>query len=245
MSTEGSTLNQVTTGLTRHPYSIGETRGVIITDKPETIESALDCIREQRRQLFEYILMDHQFEYSLTPVTVDDAPIVAQVMAQASTRAHVGPMASVAGVIADLAVDAMVREGATVAVIENGGEAALYSDRPLTISVGAGDNPLSERLGFRVTSFPCGIATSSGRHSHAFSMGDADSVTVFAVNAGLADAVATYAANQVKGIEGADVFAGVEAVLQIKGVHGVLAIRDDHVATGGVLPEIVSVEATH
>ena len=145
--------------------------------------------------------------------------------------------------IADLAVDAMVREGASVAVVENGGEAACYSDRLLTISVGAGDNPLSERIGFRVTSFPCGIATSSGRHSHAFSMGDADSVTGFAVNAGLADAVATYAANQVKGVEGGEVFAGVETALQIKGVHGALVIRDDRVATGGVLSEIVSVEA--
>ena len=164
-------------------------------------------------------------------------------MAQASNLAHVGPMAAVAGVIADLAVDAMVREGASVAVVENGGEAACYSDRLLTISVGAGDNPLSERIGFRVTSFPCGIATSSGRHSHAFSMGDADSVTIFAVNAGLADAVATYAANQVKGVEGGEVFAGVETALQIKGVHGALVIRDDRVATGGVLSEIVSVEA--
>jgi len=171
--------------------------------------------------------------------------LVAKLMAETSRRAHVGPMAAVAGVIADLAVDAIVKEGASVAVVENGGEAALYSDRSLIVSVGAGDNPLSESIGFRVTSFPCGIATSSGRHSHAFSMGDADSVTVFATNAGLADAVATYAANQVKGIEGSDVFSGVEAALRIKGAYGVLAIRDDHVATGGVLPEIVSVEATH
>lgn len=151
-------------------------------------------------------------------------------------------MAAVAGVIADLAAEAMLQGGASVAVVENGGEAAMYSDRPLTISVGAGDNPLSQRIGFKVTSFPCGVATSSGRHSHAFSLGDSDSVTVFAVDAGLADTVATYAANQVEGYEGVDVRTGVDAALSIEGVRGVIAVRDDRIATGGVLPEIISVE---
>jgi ApbE superfamily uncharacterized protein (UPF0280 family) len=233
----------VTGSLTRHQYRVGETTGVIITDKPETIESALESIRQQRRDLFHYILGDHSFEYSLEPVEVIDAPDVVQLMADASSKAHVGPMAAVAGVIADLAAEAMIKEGAKVAVVENGGEASLHSDRPLTISVGAGDNALSDKIGFIVTQFPCGVATSSGRHSHAFSMGDADSVTVFAVDAGLADAVATYAANHVKWQQGEDVLAGVQAALSVEGVFGVLAIRDDKVSTGGVLPEIASVEA--
>jgi ApbE superfamily uncharacterized protein (UPF0280 family) len=199
-------------------------------------------MKEQRRLLFNYIKENPWFEHSLEPVRIRDAPRVAQLMAWRSNRAGVGPMAAVAGVIADLAAEAMLRGGASVAVVENGGEAALYSDRPLTITVGAGDNPLSQRIGFKVTLFPCGVATSSGRHSHAFSMGDSDSVTVFAVDAGLADAVATYAANLVEGDEGVDVRAGVDAALSIEGVHGVIAVRDDRIATGGVLPEIISVE---
>ena len=242
MSTEGSTLNKVSE-LTRYPYAVGETRGVIIADKPETIPLALDSIRELRRQLYGYVLSNHSFEYTLDPLSVEDAPRVAEIMAETSNRAHVGPMAAVAGVISDLAVDTMVQGGASVAVVENGGEAALYSDRPLTVTVGAGNNPLSERFAFKVDSFPLGVATSSGRHSHAFSMGDADSVTVFASNAGLADAVATYAANQVQGNGEESVLAAVKAALNIKGVQGVIAVRDDHVATGGTLPKLVSVEA--
>jgi ApbE superfamily uncharacterized protein (UPF0280 family) len=245
LSKAGSPLNQVShqPGLTRHTYQIGETRGVIITDYPPAMDSALESIREQRRILFEYIKTNPSFEHSLEPVEVGEAPEIVRLMAEAAQAAGVGPMAAVAGVIADLAAEAMIRDNAYVAVVENGGEAALYSERPLIVSVGAGNNLLLERVGFRVKSFPCGVATSSGRHSHAFSMGDADTVTVFAVNAGLADAAATAAANKVLGESGDDVLAGVDAALKIRGVQGALAIRDERVSMGGVLPQLVSVEA--
>jgi ApbE superfamily uncharacterized protein (UPF0280 family) len=239
-----SPLNKVShqQGLTRHPYQVGETRGVIIIDYPPAIEAALNCIREQRRILFDYIREHPLFESSLEPIEVGDAPRVVRLMAEASEAAGVGPMAAVAGVIADLAGEAMIENHAYVAVVENGGEAALYSERPIIVSVGSGNNFLSEKVGFKITSFPCGVATSSGRHSHAFSMGDADTVTVFASNAGLADAAATVAANKVVGEPGDDVKAGIDAALAIRGIHGALAIRDERVAMGGVLPQIVSVE---
>ena len=245
LSEKSSTSNQISPqpGLTRHQYQIGETQGVIITDHPPAILAALDCIREHRCLLLEYIRANPEFEYSLEPVNVVDAPEVVQQMAQVSKVAGVGPMATVAGVFADLAAETMINKNAKVAIVENGGEVALYSDRPIIVSVGAGTNALSERIGFNVSKFPCGVATSSGRHSHAFSMGDSDTVTVFAENAGLADAVATASANVVLGEFGFDVKAGVDAALVIKGVYGALAIRDDNVSTGGLLPQIVAVEA--
>lgn len=179
----------------------------------------------------------------MEPVDVVDAPEVVKQMARVSKVAGVGPMAAVAGVFADLAAETMIKNNAKVAIVENGGEAVLYSNRPITVSVGAGNNSLSEQIGFNVSKFPCGVATSSGRHSHALSMGDSDTVTVFAENAGLADAAATAAANMVLGGPGFDVKAGVDAALVIKGVHGALAIRDSRVSIGGVLPKMVSVEA--
>jgi len=245
LSEKSLTSNEIShqPGLTRHQYQIGETQGVIITDHPPAILGALDCIREHRRLLLEYIRANPGFEHSLEPVNVVDAPEVVLQMVQVSKAAGVGPMAAVAGVFADIAAETMIKNNANVAIVENGGEVALYSDRPIIVSVGAGNNPLSERVGFNVSEFPCGIATSSGRHSHAFSMGDSDTVTVFAENAGLADAAATAAANMVLGEPGFDVKAAVDAALVIRGVHGALAIRDDRVSTGGVLPKMVAVEA--
>ena len=245
LSEKSPTSNEIShqPGLTRHQYQIGETHGVIITDHPPAILAALDCIREQRCLLLKYIRANPSFEHILEPIDAVDAPKVVQQMTKVSRAAGVGPMAAVAGVFADMAAETMLKNNAKVAIVENGGEAVLHSDRPITISVGAGNNPLSERVGFNVSKFPCGVATSSGRHSHAFSMGDADTLTVFAKNAGLADAAATAAANMVLGEPGFDVKAGVDAALVIKGVHGALAIRDDRVSTGGVLPQMVAVEA--
>ena len=71
------------------------------------------------------------------------------------------------------------------------------------MAVAAGDEPLSKRFGFRLTEFPIGVATSSGRFSHALSFGDAEAATVFCKNASLADAAATAVGNVVKG-ENAD-----------------------------------------
>ena len=108
-------------------------------------------------------------------------------------------MAAVAGAIADLAVEDMNREGCEVAVVEDGGEISAVSNRPVDVAVAAGEEPLSKHFGFRLTEFPIGVATSSGRFSHAFSFGDAEAAIVFCKNAALADAAATAVGNVVKG----------------------------------------------
>ena len=88
-------------------------------------------------------------------------------------------MAAVAGVLADLAVKDMLHAGCEVAVVENGGEVSAVSNMPIDVALAAGDAPLSKRFGFRLTDFPAGVATSSGRFSHALSFGDAEAATVF------------------------------------------------------------------
>ena len=246
LSTKGITSHKVSEahGLTSVEYRIRETHGIIITDHYPAIDAALLSIREERETLIDYLDTCPFFEYSLEPMGVIEGPRVVHLMSRVSDAVGVGPMAAVAGVLADLAAERMIEWGAKVAVVENGGEASLYSDRPLVVSVGVGDCSLSNRIGFKVVDFPCGVATSSGRYSHAFSEGDADSVTVFGVNAGLADAVATMAANKVMGEAGPDVIAGVKSALSFEGVYGVLVIRDQRVSIGGRLPQIVSIETS-
>lgn len=149
-------------------------------------------------------------------------------------------MAAVAGVIADLAVSEMTREGCEVAVVEDGGEISAVSNRPVDVAVAAGDEPLSKRFGFRLTEFPIGVATSSGRFSHALSFGDAEAATVFCKNASLADGAATAVGNVVKGedVEAA-IKAGISKGLSIEGVEGVLIIYKGQVGTAGKIPQII------
>lgn len=160
--------------LIKQAYGYKETRGTMISDSDRAIEAAKQAIQEHRRQLEEFIRETPLFLYSLEPVHLSEGPIVAKKMAEASEKAGVGPMAAVAGVLADLAVEAMIATGAKVAVVENGGEASAVSDMPIDIALSVGSNVLSERLGFRLEHFPIGVATSSGKFSHALSLGEAD-----------------------------------------------------------------------
>jgi ApbE superfamily uncharacterized protein (UPF0280 family) len=163
-------------------------------------------------------------------------------MAQATQKADVGPMAAVAGAIADLAVQDMLKTGCQVAVVENGGEIMAQSNQPIDIAVAAGDEPLSKRFGFRLTEFPIGVATSSGRFSHALSFGDAEAATVFCKDATLADAAATAVGNVVKGDDAqAGIKAGINHGLSIEGVEGVMVIYKGEVGTAGKIPQIIKI----
>jgi ApbE superfamily uncharacterized protein (UPF0280 family) len=153
-------------------------------------------------------------------------------------------MAAVAGVLADLAVNDMVLDGCGVAVVENGGEVSAVSDRSVDVALAAGDSPFSKRFGFRLSDFPVGVATSSGRFSHALSFGDAEAATVFCENAGLADAAATAVGNVVKGEDySVAIEKGIEVAKSIRGVKGGLLIYRGFTGTWGKIPQIIRVDS--
>ena len=229
--------------LIREAFSLKESQCTIIADKPEGIRAAKDSLKRHRRRLEAYIKTNPKFLHTLEPVPVLTKPLVAKLMAEAAEKANVGPMAAVAGVLADLAVKDMLRAGCEVAVVENGGEISAASNVPIDVAVAAGDEPLSKRFGFRLTEFPIGVATSSGRFSHALSFGDADAATVFCKNAGLADAAATAVCNMVKGEDcQVAVQQGINRALSIQGVEGVLILFRGFTGTAGKIPKIIKVE---
>jgi ApbE superfamily uncharacterized protein (UPF0280 family) len=164
-------------------------------------------------------------------------------MSEVSEKADVGPMAAVAGVLADLAVEEMLQTGCKVAVVENGGEVSAVSDVPIDIALVAGNHPLSKSIGFKLEEFPIGVATSSALFSHALSFGEAEAVTVFASNAGLADAVATAVGNMVKG-DYVDyiIKRAVEKAISVEGVKGVLIIWRNTIGLGGQIPKLISIK---
>ncbi len=227
--------------LFKQAFRLKESDCTIIADREDGIETATSSIKSNLKLLEEYIKAHPQFLFSLNPVAVEDgAPEVARLMAQASEKAGVGPMAAVAGVLADLAVQDMAAAGCRVAVVEDGGEVSAVSNQPIDIAFAAGDEPLSREMGFRLKEFPVGVATSSGRFSHAFSFGDADAVTVFAVDAGLADAAATAVANLISGDNVSGVIKlGIERALSINGVKGVFILYRGTVGKAGQIPELI------
>jgi ApbE superfamily uncharacterized protein (UPF0280 family) len=229
--------------LFREAFQYKETQCTIIADAKRGIQAAIESIKLNRKELEEYASANPKFLYTLEPFSAPAKPTIAKLMAEAAEKAGVGPMAAVAGVLADLAVKDMIREGCRVAVVENGGEIAANSNVSINVAVSAGDVPLSKRFGFRLTDFPVGVATSSGVFSHALSFGDAEAVTLFCRNAGLADAAATAVGNVVKGEDyQAAIKCGVEKAMSIEGVEGVLIIYKGLVGTAGKIPQIIKVD---
>jgi ApbE superfamily uncharacterized protein (UPF0280 family) len=228
--------------LFKEAFQLKETQCTIIADKHEGIQTAKTSIQHHRRELEAYIKTNPTFLHTLKPVPVPAEPLVAKLMAEAAEKAAVGPMAAVAGALADIAVKDMLHAGCKLAVVENGGEISAVSNEPIDVAVAAGDEPLSKRFGFRLTAFPVGVATSSGRFSHAFSFGDAEAATVFCKNAGLADAAATAVCNVVKGEDHQTAIqAGINKALSIKGVEGVLIVYKGFTGTAGKIPKIIKV----
>jgi len=154
-------------------------------------------------------------------------------------------MAAVAGVLADLAVKDMVLAGSKIAVVENGGEVSTVSNKPIDVALLAGDSPLSKQIGFRIEKrIPTGIATSSGLFSHALSFGEAEAVTIFSTNAGLADAAATAVGNLIKGKDWRRaVEQGIEEALSIDGVRGVFIVYRGIVGKAGGVAKMIKVSA--
>ncbi len=227
----------------KQAFTFKDSNCILIADKQEGITTAQASLKNNRTLLEDFIDSHPKFSWTLKPVTAPKEPLAAKLMAEAAQRADVGPMAAVAGVLADLAVKDMIATGCEVAVVEDGGEVSAASIMPIDVALAAGEEPLSKKFGFRLADFPLGVATSSGRFSHALSFGDAEAATVFCKEAGLADAAATAVGNVVKG-EDTDtaIQCGINVAKSIAGVEGALILYKGCVGTWGKIPQIIKVD---
>lgn len=197
-------------------------------------------ILRQRRSLEDYIRRDPEFLEAFGPVPVQgNAPEVARRMAHAAERVDVGPMAAVAGAMAQLAVEAGLAAGAGEVIVDNGGDIYMVADHPVVVGLFAGEERIGGRLAFSIepADTPLAVCSSSGRMGHSASMGDCDLATVVARDAALADAAATRAANLVR--RPADIDGTLETIASIEGIDGVLLVKDDRIGITGRLPELV------
>lgn len=230
-------------GLYRARRVIGQSNLLIVSNRLQAISMALNSVNLHRSLLARYIHYHPEYESSLEPLKVeDDAPRVVKLAALASEVANVGPMAAIPGALADIAMEDMVCQGSSVNLVENGGEIAALSDRPLDIGVYAGSSPLSGRIGFHLlhNDFPIGIATSSSTVSHALSFGNADATIIVARSASIADAVATAVCNSVRGDDvEASVQSGLELAETIPHIRGAIVIRGVYVGKVGRLPRLL------
>jgi len=220
------------------PLIIKETNILIFADSFLEKE-AKDALLYYRHQIEDYITTSPDFFSSLIPLPFDEsAPPIVQDMLRAGQLAGVGPMASVAGALAENIGRELLPYSQQV-VVENGGDIYLHVSKDVTVAIYAGDSPLSNKLGLKIDSesTPLAVCTSSGTVGHSLSLGKSDAATIVAHSTSLADAVATAAGNLVQGKR--DIEKCLAYVQTIEGVIGTLIIADDQFGAWGDI-EIVS-----
>lgn len=211
-----------------------ETDLQFLTDKPLQRDFVLERIRLYRWDIENYIIKDRRFLTSLKPIPVEaQAPAIIQDMAQASVKAQVGPMAAVAGAIAQCLGKDLLKAGYKEVIVENGGDIFLKTRRIRTVGIYAGKMLAWQGLGLKIRpkDTPLCICASSGTVGHSLSFGCADSVIILSKSASLADAVATATANRVHSKQ--DLESALRFARRVSGVTGAVIMLKDNLISWG------------
>jgi ApbE superfamily uncharacterized protein (UPF0280 family) len=222
-----------------HQFRHQEAAFIVATRRIETVR---ETIRQVRSDLESYINAFPAFRDSL--ISLDrlegTPPEAALRMHTASQAVGVGPMAAVAGTVAQLAVEAAFAAGCRDTIVNNGGDIFMRLDQEALIGIYGGGHALADKLAFRVApeTTPLSLCSSSSKMGHSLSFGDCDLATVCAADGALADAAATLAGNLSR--DAASAKYAAERVAAIPGIQGVLILVGEAVITAGALPQLVA-----
>lgn len=225
-------LGCVRQGLVAFTARVRETDLWIMAEQ-DLSDRAVESIMNHRRGLERYLAKNPAAGASLEPLPMDPlAPALVKSMLAAGRAAGTGPMAAVAGAIAEAVARDLLKISGQV-MVENGGDLYLDAAGDLTVGLFAGDSPLSGRLGLKVAAeaMPLAIGTSSASVGHSLSLGRADAATVVADDAALADACATALGNRVRVQR--DMAGALEWAQGVPGVKGALVVLAKHLAAWG------------
>ncbi len=212
--------------------SVKET-DLMIHSRTDLRREATRIVDTYRHFIEAHILSDPAFATALSPLRLHSpAHEIIRKMCDESKKAGVGPMASVAGAIAEF-TGKDLKAFSDEVIVENGGDIYIDVKGNLTIGIYAGNSPLSMKLGLKFTSIrePFSVCTSSGTVGHSLSMGTADAVCVVSESSLLADAAATSIGNHVKSDQ--DINAGIDFGKTIDGVKGIVIITGDKIGMWG------------
>ena len=109
-------------------------------------QPAMESVFTHRGHIEAYIEQNPDFLHTLAPWPGKGPyPMVVGAMVKAGRQAGVGPMAAVAGAVAEFVGRDLLQHTDEV-IVENGGDVFINILKPITISVYAGQSPLSMKL---------------------------------------------------------------------------------------------------
>ncbi len=199
---------------------------------PKQTEEALVWCRKDIEQ---YIYRNSIFRTTFKPFPLEEGmPPIVRTMAEAGREAGVGPMAAVAGAVAEFVGKELLNYCNQV-IVENGGDIFMKVKKRRIVGIYAGDSPLSKRIALQIEpqDTPLGICCSAGTFGHSQSLGTADAVIILSPVTALADAVATAVGNLVK--DEASIQKGLEFVQKIPFIRGGIIIKEKKMGAWGRL----------
>ncbi len=194
---------------------------------------ALKSVLKHRASLEAYVERHPLFLTTLNPYHAEsEAPAVVKEMARVSQLTGVGPMAAVAGAIAE-AVGRDLLAFSSEVIVENGGDIFLKTSKRRLVGIYAGQSSFTGKIALEIMpgETPLGIGSSSGIIGHSLSLGSADVAIAVSASAALADAAATALGNIVKAAD--DIPRTIEEAQSIEGLHGVVIIVGDKMGVWG------------
>jgi len=213
--------------------AVVEQTDLYIRSRRNLKDKALDSVLKHRAPLESYIGRHPLFLTTLDPYEAEaEAPAIVKEMARVSQLVGVGPMAAVAGAIAE-AVGRDLLAFSPEVIVENGGDIFLKITRKRLVGIYAGQSFFTRRVALEVMprETPLGICTSSGTVGHSLSLGNADALIVLSPSTALADAAATALGNMVKAAD--DIPKAIEKAQTIEGLRGVVVIVGDKMGVWG------------
>jgi len=196
-------------------------------------DKALKSVQKHRFSVEKYIEHHPLLLTTLEPYQAEkDAPSIVKEMSRASQMAGVGPMAAVAGAIAE-AVGRDLLPFSEEIVLENGGDVFLRILKKRLVGIYAGSSPFTGKMALEIKpqETPLGICTSSATIGHSLSLGSADAVIAISRSTPIADAMATAIGNVVNSAE--DITRAIEIAQDTAELSGVVIIINDKIGIWG------------
>jgi ApbE superfamily uncharacterized protein (UPF0280 family) len=196
-------------------------------------DKALNSVLKHRGPLESYIGRHPLFLTTLESYQAEaEAPAIVKEMARVSQLTGVGPMAAVAGAIAE-AVGRDLLAFSSEVIVENGGDIFLKISRKRLVGIYAGQSSFTRKIALEIVprETPLGVCTSSGTVGHSLSLGSADAVVVLSPSTALADAAATALGNMVKAAD--DIPQAIEKAQSIEGLRGLVVVVGDKMGVWG------------
>lgn len=217
---------------------IVEETNLLIMAKENLKKEIKNEVVKQREILKNYIKEHPDFLYSFEPIIVETEEEIIKLMSESSLLTKTGPMASVAGAIAEIIGKKFLKYSDEI-IIENGGDIFAKLNNDFRVAIFAGRSPFSMKIGIKLKKreIPYGIATSSGTVGHSISFGNADAVTVISPSATLSDGCATYFGNMIKNKIEKELI--ISELKNFPFIEGIVIIKDKEIFIWGDL-EIVS-----